>query len=107
MMIGAAPRVLTRPTVLVFHDLDPTKNWGHACEYLLHDSTTGEVYETIPASLPPPPLMTSPETFQALPCASQDEGHRGVAALPAHLSTNARHRDVPFDIFDISLIHID
>ena len=46
IMVGPNPRTVDRPTILVFHDLDPALNWGHPCEYLLHDATST-------ASMPP------------------------------------------------------
>lgn len=54
LLVGRTPVDLSRRTVLVFHDLEPNKNWAHACEYLLYDADSGELYERLPAALPPP-----------------------------------------------------
>ncbi len=54
LRVGIQSVVLSRPSVLVFHDLEPQKNWAHACEYLLFDANTGDHYQTLPSNLPPP-----------------------------------------------------
>ncbi len=45
--------VIPGDSVIVFADDEPLKNWGHACRYLLHDPTSGELTSVIEALLPP------------------------------------------------------
>lgn len=64
---AAALRVsLARDTVLVFVDLAPTCNWAHPCEYHLYDANTGDLYQTVEASLPPAQLATNPQATTTL-----------------------------------------
>lgn len=44
---------LSRDTALVFEDLAPQFNWGHPCRYILHDSNTGDLYDSVDAEFPP------------------------------------------------------
>jgi hypothetical protein len=42
-----------RPTIVIFADDAPLRNWAHPCRYLLHDAETGELYHEVRANLPP------------------------------------------------------
>jgi hypothetical protein len=58
---AAALRVpVTRDTALVFVDLAPTSNWAHPCEYHLYDANSGDLYQTVSASLPPAQFARNP-----------------------------------------------
>jgi hypothetical protein len=50
--IDGRPIHRERAVVVVFADLEPAANWGHACRYLLVDRDTGAV-EAIEARFPP------------------------------------------------------
>lgn len=50
---------IEQDTALAFVDLAPEYNWVHPCEYHLYDSNTGELYETINASVPPQKVILS------------------------------------------------
>ena len=42
-----------RPTIVIFADDDPLKNWTHPCRYLLCDAETGKVYREVESRFPP------------------------------------------------------
>jgi len=42
-----------RPTIMVFADDDPLRNWAHPCRFLLFDAATGEQYNEVHAFFPP------------------------------------------------------
>ncbi len=51
-------------TVVVFVDMEPQANWGHACRYLLVDRESGAT-ESISASYPPF-LTRAPKTLRLI-----------------------------------------
>ena len=52
------------PAVMLFVDLEPTVNWGHACRYVLLGAEPGEV-QAVGARFPPF-LQGMPETMHIL-----------------------------------------
>jgi hypothetical protein len=56
---------IQRDTALVLADLSPYWNWAHPCQYCLHDAQTGELYETVDASFPPPQMRRKPANIEA------------------------------------------
>lgn len=56
--------VLRRNTALVLADLAPQCNWAHPCQWCLHDAGTGELYQKVNASFPPPQLRKYPDRVE-------------------------------------------
>lgn len=56
---------LPRSTAYVFADLAPQYNWAHPCQLLLHDASSGALYEKIDAHLPPSELILHNERVEA------------------------------------------
>jgi hypothetical protein len=54
---------MERDTIMVFADDAPRYNWAHACRYLLHDATTGELYKEVKAQFPPYMAGDIPRTY--------------------------------------------
>ena len=52
VQIGEKEVTVPWPAVVVFVDLQPGLNWGHACRYLLVNASTGEL-RSFSSELPP------------------------------------------------------
>jgi hypothetical protein len=58
--------IVGQPSVLVFADDAPRRNWGHPCRYLRHDPIGGQILQVIPAIVPP--VMNFGATFKSFHC---------------------------------------
>lgn len=56
--------VIRRNTAFVLADLAPQCNWAHPCQWCLHDTDTGELYQKMDASFPPSQLRRNPERVE-------------------------------------------
>jgi hypothetical protein len=87
---------IPRDTAFVLADLAPQCNWAHPCQYCLHDAQTGELYEKVDASFPPPQLKRNPENVELLhsPVNLIDTAARPIrrrATIPPQLNVLANH----------------
>ena len=88
--------VIPRSTAFVLADLAPQCNWAHPCQWCLHDADTGELYQKIDASFPPPQLRRNPERVEVfhapvLPLATESLRSRRSAGIAPRLNALANH----------------
>jgi hypothetical protein len=88
--------VLPRNTACVLADLAPQCNWAHACEWCLHDADTGELYQKVKASFPPPQMWRRPQSVELFhapvrPLDTQARRARRRTGTVPRLNTLANH----------------